>query len=127
MTGKAVNDPKVRHELGNGRAPLEAAIRMKALNTEYRKTARVLSGMGFNGGVMDVKLPKVKAAAVFEDNEEKINYLVENRLINKAGGLYKTGTIVANCSVVLEGGKASGGVREEGKGGSGNEEGRPNG
>ena len=54
---------------------------------------------------MDVKLPKVKAAAVFENNEEKIKYLVENRLINKAGGLYKTGTIVANCSVVLEGGR----------------------
>jgi len=105
MTGNAVNDPKVRHELGDGGAPPEAAIRMKALNTEYRKTARVLSGMGFNGGVMDVKLPKVKAAAAFENNEEKIDYLVENRLINKAGGLYKTGTIVANCSVVLEGGR----------------------
>jgi hypothetical protein len=26
-------------------------------------------------------------------------------LINKVGGLYKTGTIVANCSVVLEGGR----------------------
>ena len=56
---------------------------------------------------MDVKLPKVKAAAAFENNEEKIKYLVENRLINKAGGLYKTGTIVANCSVVLEGGRVA--------------------
>jgi hypothetical protein len=43
---------------------------------------------------------KVKKTAVFEDNEEKIQYLVENRLINKARGLYKMGTIVANCSVV---------------------------
>ncbi len=107
MTGNAVNDPKVRYELGDGGAPPEDAIQMKALNTEYRKTARELLGMGFNGGVMDVKLPKVKAAVVFEDNEEeKINYLVENRLINKAGGgAYKTGTIFANCSVVLEGGR----------------------
>ncbi len=64
-----------------------------------------MTGMGFNGNMMDVKLPKVKKTAVFHDNEEKIQYLVENRLINKAGGLYKTGTIVANCSVVLEGGR----------------------
>jgi hypothetical protein len=40
---------------------------------------------------MDVKLPKVKKNAVFEDNEEKIQYLVENHLINKAGGFYKRG------------------------------------
>jgi hypothetical protein len=94
MTGNAVNDPKVRHELGDGGAPPEAAIWMKALNTEYRKTARVLSGMGFNGGVMDVELPKVKAAAAFENNEEKIDYLVENRLINKAGGLTRRGRLL---------------------------------
>jgi hypothetical protein len=31
--------------------------------------------------------------------------LGKNCLINKAGGLYKMGTIVANCSVVLEGGR----------------------
>ncbi len=62
-----------------------------------------MTGMGFNGNMMDVKLPKVKKTVVFEDNKEKIQYLVENRLINKAGGLYKTGKIVENCSVVLKG------------------------
>jgi hypothetical protein len=41
MMGNAVNDPKVRHELGDGGAPPEAAICMKALSVEYRKTARV--------------------------------------------------------------------------------------
>jgi hypothetical protein len=30
---------------------------------------------------------------------------VENRLINKAGGLYKTGLIVVNCRVVVEAAK----------------------
>ena len=83
--------------------------------------------MGFNGGVMDVKLPKVKAAAVFENNEEKIKYLVEKCLINKAGGLYKTGTIVANCSVVLEGGRRVAELEKKAKAAVGNEEGRPNG
>ncbi len=69
MTGNVVNDPKVRHELGVGGAPPKAAIRMTALNMEYRKTARVLTGMGFNGAILDVKLQKVKATVAFEDNE----------------------------------------------------------
>ena len=53
MTGKVVNDLKVRHELDDGGALPEDAIRMKvkALNNEYRKTARVLTGLGFDGGV----------------------------------------------------------------------------
>ncbi len=72
MTGNAPNDLKVRHELGNGGAPLVASIWMTALHKEYRKTARVFTGMGFNGGFLDVKLPKVKAAVAFEDNEAKI-------------------------------------------------------
>ena len=58
------------------------------------RMARISTEMGFNGSVMDVRLTKVKAAAVFEDHKEKMNYLVRNHLINKAGGeLYKTGTI----------------------------------
>ena len=71
MTGNAVNDPKVRHELGDV-GPPEAAIYRKALNKEYRKTVRVLTGMGFNGGVMDVNLPKANKGAMFEDNETRI-------------------------------------------------------
>lgn len=103
MMGNVANDPKVRHKLGDGGAPLEAAIWLEALHKEYCRVARVLTGMGFNGNMMDVKLPKVKKSVVFKDNEEKIQiqYFVDNRLINKAGGLYKMGTIVANCSVVL--------------------------
>ncbi len=64
---------------------------------------------------MDVKLPKVKKSAVFEDNKEKIQYLVDNHLINKGGGLYKTGTIVTNCSVVLEGGRHIAELEKQGK------------
>jgi len=113
MTGNAANDPKVRHELGDGGAPPEAAIRMKALNKEYRKTAKVLTGMGFNGGVMDVKLPKVKKAGVFEDNKARIQYLVDNRCMNKAGGLFKTGLLVANCQVVNECNRRVAGVEKK--------------
>ena len=83
--------------MGDGGAPPEAAIWLEALHKEYRKAARVLTRMGEYDGCQTTK---VKKTAVFEDNEEKIQYLVENRLINKARGLYKMGTIVANCSVV---------------------------
>ena len=48
MTGNAVNDSKVWHELGDGGgAPPEAAIWLKALHKEYHRAARVLPGMGF--------------------------------------------------------------------------------
>ncbi len=48
--------------------------------------ARVLTGMGFNVCMMDLKLPKVKAAVVFKDNKEKINHLVENCLLWEGSG-----------------------------------------
>ena len=51
---------------------------------------------------MDDKLSKAKKAAVFEDNEARTQYLVDNRCMNEAGGLFKTGLIVANCHVVTE-------------------------
>ena len=73
---------------------------MKELHKEYKKMARVLAGMGFNGGTMDVKLPKVKKMMVFKDNKAKIQHLMENCCMNKAGGLFKTGLIVTNCDVV---------------------------
>ena len=61
--------------------------------------------MGFNGAMLDCELSKVKKKAVFRDNEAQIQQIVDNKLLNKAGGLYKTGLIVANCRVVLEAGK----------------------
>jgi hypothetical protein len=61
--------------------------------------------MGFNGELLDCKLPKVKRQSVFRDEEAQIQHIVDNKLLNKAGGLYKTGPIVANCRVVVEAGK----------------------
>ena len=40
-----------------------------------------------------------------EGNEAKIQHIIDNRLINKAGGLYKNGLIIANAQVVLEAAK----------------------
>ncbi len=36
------------------------------------------------------------------DDEAQIQHIVDNKLLNKAGGLYKTSLIVANCRVVVE-------------------------
>ena len=38
--------------------------------------------------------------AVFDDNEARIQYLIDNCCMNKAGGHFKTGSIVENCHVV---------------------------
>ena len=46
MTGKAAEDPKVRHELGKGGAPLAAAQRLAALVKEYKISAKSLTAMG---------------------------------------------------------------------------------
>ena len=53
--------------------------------------------MGFNGAMFDIKLPVVSKDVIPEGNEAKIQHIIDNRLINKAGGLYKTGLIIANA------------------------------
>ncbi len=105
MTGKATQDPKVRHELGEGGAPPAAAKRLAALDKEYKIVYKILKAMGFNGAMLDCELSKVKKRPVFHNNEAQIQHIVDNKFLNKAGGLYKTELIVANCRVVVEAGK----------------------
>jgi hypothetical protein len=62
-------------------------------------------GIGLNCVMFDIELPKVKPAPIFINDKARINYIVENCLINKMGGLDKTGLIVANCRVVVEAAK----------------------
>jgi hypothetical protein len=105
MTGRATQDPKVRHEFGEGGAPPAAAKCLAALDKEYKIVSKTLTAMGFNGAMLDCELSKVKKKPVFCDDEAQIQHIVDNKLLNKAGGLYKTGLIVANCRVVAEAGK----------------------
>ena len=39
--------------------------------------------------MLDCELSKVKKKAVFRDDEAQIQHIVDNKLLNKAGGLYK--------------------------------------
>ena len=58
--------------------------------------------MGFNEAMFDIELPVVSKDIIPEGNEANIQHIMDNRLINKARGLYKTGLIIANVEVVLE-------------------------
>jgi hypothetical protein len=105
MTEKAAEDPKVRHKLSEGDAPSALARRLAALDKEYKISAKTLTTMGFNGELLDCKLPKVKKQPVFCNEEAQIQHIIDNKLLNKARGLYKTGLIIVNCRVVVEAGK----------------------
>ncbi len=65
MRGKAMEDPKVKHELGEGGAPPAAAKHLAALNKEYKIAAKTFTGMGYNRTMLDCELPKVKKKPIF--------------------------------------------------------------
>ena len=107
MTGNASNDPKVRHELGDGGAPQEALTRMEKLVGDYDACAAELTRMGYNGGVLDLK-PRVVSTTTFQkDEDEQIKHIMKNKLMTSAGGLYKSGILIANCDVLLKASKLS--------------------
>ena len=99
MTGRATADPKVRHELGEGGAPPAAAKHLAALDKEYKIAAKTLTGMGYNGTMLDCELPKVKKKPNFCNEEAWIQHIIDNNLMNKAGGLFKTGLISDCCKL----------------------------
>ena len=103
MTGCATTDPKVRFEFGPGGAPAKAADCMDQFWDEYNQTAVILTEMGYNGGMLDIEPPEVQQYVIPESEEAQIEHIVANKLMHKAGGLYKAGLIVVNARVVLEG------------------------
>ena len=51
---------------------------------------------------MDIEAREVEEIDIPEDEEALIQHIVDNKLINKAGGLFKCGIQIANCRVVME-------------------------
>jgi len=51
MTRNALNDPKVRYEVGEGGAPKDEGNQLLLLEEEYQEGTRILQGSGYNGGV----------------------------------------------------------------------------
>jgi len=107
MTANAVNDPKVMYELGEGGALEDASRRLKLLVKDYEAIATKLTRMGFNGDVLDLRPRQVKEDddEIPEDEEKTIQYIIDNKLLNKAGGLFKCGLSIANCRVITEAGR----------------------
>ena len=102
MTANAVNDPKVRHELGEGGAPAAEQERLAALVVDYGAKADGLTAAGFNGELLDLEPRQVLDATIVpESEEEAAQKIVAENGMTKAGRLYKAGTIVANSRVVL--------------------------
>jgi hypothetical protein len=102
MTGNAVNDPKVRFELGEGGAPEAEQKRMRDLYSDYCATREELAGMEFNVDLLDLEPPQVTDLPIPENEEAAIQALLENGGVNKAGSLFRVGVCVANSRVVLE-------------------------
>ena len=77
MTYEAVNDPKIRMELGEGRAQEEEGEHLKLLEEAFLSGAADLQGMGFNGiDVCGVQLPRTEKRNVTMDKETKIKLLL---------------------------------------------------
>ena len=62
-----MEDPKVKHELGEGGALPAAAKHLAALNKEYKIAGKTftVTGMGYNRTMLDCELPKVKKKPIF--------------------------------------------------------------
>ena len=115
MTGNAVNDPKVRYELGEGGAPEEATRRIELLVADYEECVHTLNKLGLNGNVLDLQPRTVEDDKYPSDEEKQIEHIVKNKLINKSGGLFRSGIIIANCRVVTEAGSRAQVIEEKAK------------
>ena len=102
MTRNAVNDPKVRHEVGKGGAPEEEGNRLVLLEEEYKAGAQALSRLGYNGNIFDIELPRVKKRVFTDDEESKIKALMVKGVINRSGALCHIGECIINGGLMLE-------------------------
>ena len=114
MNRNACNDEKVRYELGEGGAPPDASNRLELLEADYMKFARELDELGFNGDILDLKLPVYKPPAPAAlNNEELAKQLVEKKALSKAGRSFKLGCHVITAGPVVLAAKMQKKLEEE--------------
>ena len=71
-TANAVNDPKVRHELGEGGgAPAAEQERLTALVVQYGTKSDGLTAAGFNGELLDLEPRQVIDETIIPESEEE--------------------------------------------------------
>ena len=80
--------------------------RLDLLEADYVKFARELDDLGFNGEILDLKLPVYKPAAQPALNETELaEQLVEKKALSKAGKSFKLGCHVITAGAVVEAAK----------------------
>ena len=102
MTANAVNDPKVRYELGEGGAPEAEQKRIAGLVEDDHQSRDELAELGFNADILDLQPKVAKNHSIPADKEAVIKALMKKGGANKAGRLFRVGISVANCRAVLE-------------------------
>ena len=71
MTSAALNNPKVRFELGNGGAPKEAGKCLDLLKEAHREGTAELQPMGYNGiNAFDLELSVAEPKLEMSDKEK---------------------------------------------------------
>ena len=72
------------------------------LVSEYEESGAMISRLGFNGGMFDIK-PRVAEKIVSpETDDAAVQAIIDNKAINRPGGVFKIGNLVANCGMVME-------------------------
>ena len=100
MTANAVNDPKVRYELGEGGAPEAEQKRIADLVEDYHQSRDELAELGFNADILDLQPKVAENHPIPADEEAAIEALMKKGGANKAGSLFRVGISVANCRCV---------------------------
>ena len=102
MNRSAVNDPKVRYELGEGGAPEEDGKRLALLEEAYKEGAAGLQSLGFNGiDAFDLELPRATDVKFGEKDEKKIDEMMKDGHM-KAGKFMGAGITIVNADLMLE-------------------------
>jgi hypothetical protein len=78
MTANAVNNAKVRFELGKGGGPAKQQERMQDLFNDYRTRREELADMEFNAELLDLEPPRVVNHPLPENKEAAVQALLMN-------------------------------------------------
>ena len=58
--------------------------------------------LGFNGGLFYIKAKVVEKIIPPVNDKADSQAIIDNKAINRAGGLFELGVVVANCGVTME-------------------------
>ena len=78
---------------------------MEMLVSEYEEAGAMLYRLGFNCGIFDIKHRVAEKIVASETDKAAVQAIIDNKAINRPGGLFKLGILVANCGVAMEAAK----------------------